>query len=263
MDKYNEVVNLWQSYNITTIENLDKYLNSFRVLFAFNSGKIENAEITYHDTREIFENGRVLNYTGNPRALFEQQNQKLAYEFLLDKIVNNEPLSIELIKEIHKILTSGTYDESRYIAYDERPCEFKKHDYVSGIHEVGSPVEMVEDDILELLVELNDYKGEDVLKAASYLHAVFEQIHPFADGNGRAGRAIMNYYLMINNHPPLIIYDEDKRLYYECLQKFDESDDLNPFYEFLKYETEKTWKKALERSKGMKQERKGLSDSIN
>ncbi len=263
MDKYNQVVNLWQSYNITTVEDLDKYLDSFRVLFAFNSGKIENVEITYNDTREIFENGRVLNYTGNPLALFEQQNQKLCYEFLLAKIVNKELLSIELIKEIHKVLTSGTYDESRYITNDERPGEFKKHDYVTGIHEVGSAVEMVEDDILNLLIEVNDYKGEDVIKAASYLHAVFEQIHPFADGNGRAGRAIMNYYLMLNNHPPLIIYDEDKRLYYECLQKFDEFGDLNSLYKFLRYETEKTWKKALERSKGLKQERKGLLDSIN
>lgn len=112
MDKYNQVVNLWQSYNINTVEDLDKYLDSFRVLFAFNSGKIENGEITYQDTREIFENDRVLNYTGNPRALFEQQNQKLCYGFLIDKIANKEPLSIELIKEIHKVLTSGTYDES-------------------------------------------------------------------------------------------------------------------------------------------------------
>ena len=109
LDKYNEVVNLWQSYNITTIENLDKYLNSFRVLFAFNSGKIENAEITYHDTREIFENGRVLNYTGNPRALFEQQNQKLCYQLLIYKIVNNEPLSIELSNRIQNNIILCSY----------------------------------------------------------------------------------------------------------------------------------------------------------
>lgn len=41
-----------------------------------NSGKIENEEITYHDTREIFENGKVTGFTGNPRSLFELQNQK-------------------------------------------------------------------------------------------------------------------------------------------------------------------------------------------
>jgi len=167
---------------------LDKYLDSFRILFAFHSGRIENEEITYHDTREIFENGKISNYTGSPHALFEQQNQKLCYEVLKEKIIRIEPLSIELIKEIHKVLTGGTYDERRYIVNEERPGELKKHDYVTGIHEVGSAVENVESDLSELITEINDYRGKYILKAAAYLHAKFGFIHPFADGNGRVGR---------------------------------------------------------------------------
>ena len=260
MDQYSRAVELWQSYKIASTADLDKYLDSFRILFAFHSGKIENEEITYHDTREIFENGRVVDYTGSPRALFEQQNQKLCYEFLKEKIVKKEPLSIELVKEIHKVLTSGTYDERRYIENEERPGEFKKHDYVTGVHEVGSAAEDVEKDLMELIAEINAYEGKDVLKAAAYFHARFEYIHPFADGNGRVGRTLMNYYLMTHNHPPLIVYNEDKRMYYECLQKYDEAEDLNPLYEFLKYETEKTWEKTLALVEGMKPERKGLSD---
>lgn len=260
MEQYNQVVELWHSYNIVSAIDLDKYLDSFRILFAFHSGKIENEEITYHDTREIFENGRVMNYTGSPRAIFEQQNQKMCYEVLKGKIIKKEPLSVELVKEIHKVLTGGTYDERRYIANEERPGEFKKHDYVTGIHEVGSAAENVEKDMIELIAEVNEYSGKDVLKSAAYLHARFEYIHPFADGNGRVGRTLMNYYLMTHNHPPLIVYDEDKHLYYECLQKYDESEELNPLYEFFKYETEKTWEKALTLANGIRQERKGLSD---
>jgi Fic family protein len=260
LELYSQAVKLWQSYKIASAEDLDKCLDSFRILFAFHSGKIENEEITYHDTREIFENGRVVGYTGSPRALFEQQNQKLCYEFLKEKIIKREPLSIELVKEIHRVLTGGTYDERKLIANEERPGEFKKHDYVTGVHEVGSAAKDVENDLTELIAEVNAYEGEDVLKAAAYLHARFEYIHPFADGNGRVGRTLMNYYLMIHNHPPLIVYDEDKRLYYECLQKYDETEDLKSLYEFLKFETEKTWEKALALAEGIKQERKGLSD---
>ncbi len=260
MEQYSRVVGLWQSYKIASAADLDKYLDSFRILFAFHSGKIENEEITYHDTREIFENGRVVNYTGNPRALFEQQNQKLCYEVLIEKIVKKEPLSIELVKEIHKVLTVGTYDERRYIVNEERPGEFKRHDYITGVHEVGSAAENVENDLTELIAEANAYEGKDVLKAATYLHAKFEFIHPFADGNGRVGRTLMNYYLMTHNHPPLIVYDEDKRMYYECLQKYDETEELNSLYDFLKYETEKTWEKSLALADGTKLERKGLSD---
>ncbi len=259
MEQYSLVVGLWQSYKIASAADLDKYLDSFRILFAFHSGKIENEEITYHDTREIFENGKVVNYTGDVRALFEQQNQKLCYEVLKEKIVKKEPLSMELVKEVHRVLTSGTYNERRYILNEERPGEFKKHDYVTGVHEVSSAAENVESNLMEVIAEVNAYEGKDALKAAAYFHARFEFIHPFADGNGRAGRTLMNYYLMTHNHPPLIVYDQDKQMYYECLQKYDEAEELNPLYEFLKYETEKTWEKALALADGMKLKRKGLS----
>ena len=83
---------VWRSYNIESAFDLDKYIDSFRFLFAFHSEKIENEESTYYNTREIFENARVVNYTGNPRALFEQQNQKLCYELIKEKIVKKKPL---------------------------------------------------------------------------------------------------------------------------------------------------------------------------
>ncbi|MDP4181683.1 MAG: Fic family protein [Bacillota bacterium] len=262
MDQYNHIVELWQSYKIDTISALDKYLENFRILFAYHSGKIENEEITYNDTREIFENSKVNNYTGSPRALFELQNQKLCYEYLKEKIVNKEQIDIELIKEIHRILTSGTYDERRYIDNGERPGELKKHDYVTGINEVGSSAESVENDLIELIDEINEFAGKECLKAVAYFHARFEYIHPFADGNGRVGRTILNYFLMTRNHPPLIIYDEDKSLYYECLQKYDESEEINSLYEFLKFEIEKSWKRLIISGSGTTTERKGLSDLI-
>ncbi len=68
MDGYSRAVRLWQSYRIASAADMDKYLHSFRILFAYHSGKIENEEITYHDTWEIFENGRVTGYTGSPAA---------------------------------------------------------------------------------------------------------------------------------------------------------------------------------------------------
>lgn len=74
------------------------------------------------------------------------------------------------------------------------------------------------------------------------------------------GQTPSDVKLRLHNHPPLIVYDEDKRLYYEYLQKYDETEELNPLYEFFKYETEKTWERALAIANGVKQKRKGLSD---
>lgn len=249
MDEYAQIVRLWQQYAIGTEADIDLRLDSFRILFAYHSGKIENPEISYHDTREIFENGRVVNFTGSPRTIFEQRNQKLCYDFLKPRIIARKPITIALIKETHAILTAGTYDETRYIQQGERPGAFKKHDYVTGIEEVGSLPEDVEHDMQELLATLQELAGKDPLKTATYFHVRFEYIHPFADGNGRVGRTLLNYLLMTRDHPPLIVYDEDKRDYYAALEQYDRNEDYQPMYAFLKRETIRTWQKALARDR--------------
>ena len=94
MSKYEGAIRLWQSWHVKTEMDIDRRLDNFRILFAYNSGKIENSAITYNDTREIFENGRVLNYSGSPRTLFELSNQKIYYDYLKPKIAAREPITI-------------------------------------------------------------------------------------------------------------------------------------------------------------------------
>lgn len=249
--KYTDVITYWQSLKIDSKEKLENVLDNFRILFAYNSGAIENAEITYHDTREIFENGKVISFTGNLRTIFEISNQKTCYEYLLDKIIKKEKISENLIKKVHELLTIGTYDERRYILNGERPGEYKKHDYVTGREEVGARANEVAKEIENLLNEVNSVNtnnAEDIIKIATYFHNKFENIYAFADGNGRVGRTLTNYILMINNMPPLIVYDEDKKYYYAALEKYDKEDDIKSMIEFFKYEMEKTWEKTLEKN---------------
>lgn len=250
--KYDEIIEFWHNQKRESKEDYMNLLDNFSILFAYNSGVIENDKITYHDTREIFNNGKIINYTGDLKTLFEINNQKDCFDYLIDNIVKKTPISEKCIKEIHKILTKGTYDERRYNINKERPGEYKKHDYITGINEVGSAVEDVENDINALLEEVNSIvpkTSEDIIKIVAYFHNHFEQIHPFADGNGRVGRVLANYILMINNLPPIIIYDKDKKYYYEALEKFDTEDNIDSMVEFFKYEMEKTWEKALDNNK--------------
>ena len=225
-----------------TKNDLEKELYDFWILFAYHSNKIENQEIDYHDTREIFDNGKVQSFSGDPRTLFEIQNQKECYYYLLDKLEKREKISIELIKEIHKILTQGTYDEARYLK-GERPGEFKKGDYIVGKSETGSNAEDVEKELKDLLSEIYDNDSDDYLTIGSYFHLRFEAIHPFADGNGRVGRTLLNYYFITNSIKPLIIYDEDKKDYYKCLQAYDADENIDLMIKFLSYSQDKTWKK--------------------
>ncbi len=238
---YTETLQNWRSVPVNTVAELDAKLESFRILFAYNSNKIENKRTSYHIACEIFENGKVINYTGDLRTLYEIQNQKSCYEFLREKIVKRVPVTIDLIKSVHQELMHGCYDERRW-ELGERPGEFKKRDYEVG-DGIGVSPESVEFELNGLLEELKSVPKDKVLTAAAYFHLRFESIHPFADGNGRVGRTLLNYYLMINDYPPAIIYDEDKQAYYMALTVFDKTEQISGFEAFLKEETCKTWAK--------------------
>lgn len=247
MINYEKAVALWKKRNIQNDAELAEALNGHSIAFAYHSGKIENEQVTYHDTREIFEHDGVTSYTGDLRTLFEIRNAKEANELFLTAF--NEKRSIEhtLVKEFQFKLTQNTYDTRRY-QLGERPGEYKRHDYVTGKEEVGAAVEDVFEEMSELLSELSDISDDKALTAAAYFHAKFENIHPFADGNGRTGRLLMNYLLVIHNHPPIVIHEEDRRRYFDSLEAWDSTQDLNPLIDFLMEQTAKTWKKQIERS---------------
>ena len=244
-------VSFWQNRNIQNDAELAEALNGHSIAFAYHSGKIENDKITYHDTREIFEHDGVSSYIGDLRTLFEIRNAKEAFELFLSAFAEDRQIDEQFVKEIQFKLTNNTYDTRRY-QMGERPGEYKKHDYVTGREEIGASPEDVAEEMAELLSEVQDIPDGKVLTAAAYFHAKFENIHPFADGNGKAGRLLMNYLLVLNNHPPIVIHEEDRKDYFEALEIWDAEQELLPMIEFLKEQTEKTWEKQIER--------KGLSD---
>ena len=72
-------------------------------------------------------------------------------------------------------------------------------------------------------------------------HYEFVFIHPFADGNGRAGRLAMNYLLVLHDHPSVVIHEEDRKDYYAALEAWDTGQELTPLRDFLMAQTVKTW----------------------
>ena len=247
MTNYEKAVAIWQRRDITNDAELAEALNGHSVAFAYHSGKIENERITYHDTREIFDHDGVTSYTGDLRTLFEIRNAKEANELFLVSFNVRRPIDGDLVKEFQYMLTQNTYDTRRF-QLGERPGEYKLHDYVTGKEEIGAAPEDVAEEIAELLAELQDISNDKALIAAAYFHAKFENIHPFADGNGRTGRLLMNYLLVLHNHPPIVIHEEDRRAYFEALESWDSVQDLEPLIAFLKEQTAKTWQKQIERA---------------
>jgi len=247
MTLYKQALALWRDRHITTTAELAEALNEHCISFAYHSGKLENKQITYNDTREIFEHDGVISYTGDLRTLFEIRNAKGANELFLEAFEEKRPLTVELLKKFQKWLTQNTYDARRW-QLEERPGEFKRYDYVTGRNEIGAAPEDVEGEVAELLAELQEVEAEKALTAAAYFHAKLENIHPFADGNGRTGRLMMNYFLVLHGHPPIIIHEEDRKIYYTALEAWDIDQQLDPLIAFLKEQTAKTWKKQIEKA---------------
>lgn len=131
MTDYEKAVALWRKRHITADAELAEALNGYSIAFAYHSGKIENENVTYNDTREIFEHDGVTSYTGDLRTLFEIRNSKEANELLLTAFSEKRPINEALVCEFQWVLTQNTYDTRRW-RLGERPGEYKRHDFVTG-----------------------------------------------------------------------------------------------------------------------------------
>ena len=69
----------------------------------------------------------------------------------------------------------------------------------------------------DLVFAAENSPAHPIVRAVAF-HAMFENIHPFKDANGRTGRIIMNYMLMDAGHPPIAIRVSSKAEHYTALE---------------------------------------------
>lgn len=83
-----------------------------------------------------------------------------------------------------------------------------------------------------MMYYIYNYKHDeqDIFSEIVRYHIEFEKIHPFEDGNGRTGRLLINYELLKNDLPPVVIAKEDRVKYFEFLR----NNDSNGLAEWLK-----------------------------
>ena len=79
---------------------------------------------------------------------------------------------------------------------------------------------------------LRNVEQADAPEKVAALHARFEQIHPFLDGNGRTGRLILNLLLVRLGLAPIIIHKRDRARYLNALRRADQGD-AGPLGEFV------------------------------
>ena len=202
------------------------YLDDMLVRLAHHSAGIEGNTISLSATVSIILNG-ILPVGGGAtvREFYEIENHKQAFYNLLEHLGNNDKLSVFIIKEIHADLTDR-------LQYDKG--QFKKNDnlIIGAEFQTATPGETPF--LIQQLVDNLEYRlenaatEEEKLESILDTHIQFERIRPFSDGNGRTGRMLMNYSLLQEGFPPLIIEKETKATYIELLAK----QDLNGFMSF-------------------------------
>jgi len=88
------------------------------------------------------------------------------------------------------------------------------------------PPSVVASLVSDWIAETNEQPPEHchIIEHLAERHAAFERIHPFPDGNGRAGRLVLTMLLVQHGYPPAIIYKGERKRYLSALQRADEGD---------------------------------------
>ena len=234
--RYNRLLQKWTALSK---EEQDHYIEYWGLPLTYHSCKLDKNDVTGADVATYWQNQGIIRPT---KTLLEAvvAGACNAYTYYKKALKKKLPLTITLIKKMHLLMTTGTYDENR-LALGERPGEFKSAFHVLDPDDAGAESEDVEPELTQLLEELKNVKDKEALTAGAYFLATFENIHPFADGNGRVGRLLMNYFLVLHKHPPIIIRESERERYFEALAAWDKNEDITPLKLFLKEEGELSW----------------------
>jgi Fic family protein len=157
------------------------------------------------------------------------KNSDSLTELYLDSRFNQEALSIERLHNWHLAI----FEDYSSVLYPVNKGVFRDHDemqIVSGsigrekVHYQAIPQKEIEPSMRELIVYVNDSSENFIVKSA-VAHLWFESIHPYDDGNGRIGRAMVNYILAKDGGLDNRYYsissaiNDDRKGYYDSLEK--------------------------------------------
>ena len=142
----------------------------------------------------------------------------------------DEPVTLTELRNIHRLAMNPVWDvEPHPQATDEEaPGSFRQHEiqpFPEGMQAPSWPeVPAAVRTWLDQTREVVDADQAALPEVLAELHAAFEQIHPFLDGNGRTGRLVLNLLLVRLGYPPAIIYKGDRDRYLRALRRADQGD---------------------------------------
>lgn len=151
---------------------------------------------------------------------------------------DGELLSLTELRHIHTLTMTPVWEVAPHPQATDRegPGSLREHDiaeFPSGMRPPAWPeVPALVGDWVGRTQTLGETDESVFPEELASVHAGFEQIHPFLDGNGRTGRLVLNLLLIRLGYPPAIIYKGDRTRYLAALRRADQGDP-GPLGEFL------------------------------
>jgi len=187
----------------------EKQLQNFAISFTYDTQRIEGSTLTLRETADLLEKG----ITPKNRPIRDVKEAEAHRDLFYEILDLKKDLSLQMVLEWHWKLFSLTKPD---IA-----GKIRKHQVtISGSRFMPpSPVE-VYPLVTEFFKWYNKNKGKiHPVELAAIAHLKFVTVHPFADGNGRISRLIMNFILHKKGYPMLDIKYEGRNSYYNALEK--------------------------------------------
>lgn len=247
----NELITLENKYKELIREDtfdLDKF-NEFAIVH--HSNEIEGSTLTKEETfllldEKLTPKNKPLEFT------FMALDHLKALKYIIAIANEKEPLTVDVIKNISALLMKNTGSEISAMGgnFDSSKGDFRKVtvragtqtfiDYKKVPGEVESLVKYINDNINKA----KNYKQINDLAFDSHYQIV--TIHPFADGNGRLSRLLMNYVQQYHNITLSIIYQTFKSDYFQALNETRKEKNVNVFRKFMYLQTKIRLKELIQ-----------------
>lgn len=216
--------------------------NEFAIVHHSNS--IEGSTLTKEETYILLND--ALTPKNKPLAhTFMAIDHFNALKYVLELAQAKKEISVPILKEISAKLMKNTGSEISAIAgnFDSSKGDFRKVTV-----RAGTSTFMDYNKIPTRITELLNYINQEIKNISSFeqiynlafdAHFQLVSIHPFADGNGRISRLLMNYIQAYYKQPLTTVFKEDKTDYYLALVETRKKEDILIFRNFMYAQTEK------------------------
>ena len=190
---------------------LEKLRESLMLEWTYHSNAIEGNTLTLQETRIILSDGITIGGK-TLREHFETLNHHEAITRLEGMVKPSYRLSASDILTIHALVLQRI---ERDFAGRYRNAGVR----ISGANFTPPNALKVDGLMEDLIAWVNEKNNLPLVVKAAIFHHRMVWIHPFFDGNGRTVRLMFNVLLMSAGYPPAIILQQDRKKYYDALNK--------------------------------------------